>query len=82
MRPLRKLKQLVPSLFAEDWLVVLQEGDSKFTSVSFTKQLDNWLSNKSVTFVTGGADGLTNKLMASAEYQLALSSLTFSDDLA
>ena len=62
-------------------LITLNENGHSFTSKRLaTKLLDSHTQN--ITFVIGGATGLSPSLNASATWQLSLSPLTFPHEIA
>ena len=62
-------------------LVTLNENGKIFTSKQFTNKLID-CSNQNITFVIGGAAGLSPSLNKSASWQLSLSPLTFPHEIA
>jgi len=62
-------------------LVTLNENGHSFTSIQLSKRLLN-SHNQNITFVIGGANGLSPSLNNSASWQLSLSPLTFPHEIA
>ena len=62
-------------------LITLNENGHSFTSKQLTKKLLD-SHNQNITFVIGGATGLSPSLNCSAAWQLSLSPLTFPHELA
>ena len=62
-------------------LVTLNENGQSFTSKQLATKLLN-SPNQNITFVIGGASGLSPSLNKSASWQLSLSPLTFPHELA
>ena len=62
-------------------LVTLNENGQSFTSKQLATKLLN-SHNQNITFVIGGASGLSASLNSSASWQLSLSSLTFPHEIA
>ena len=62
-------------------LVTLNENGQPFTSKQLAKKLLN-SHNQNITFVVGGASGLSSSLNSSASWQLSLSPLTFPHEIA
>ena len=62
-------------------LVTLNENGHSFTSIQLSKKLLN-SHNQNITFVIGGATGLSPSLNNSASWQLSLSPLTFPHEIA
>ena len=64
-----------------DILVTLNENGQSFTSKQLATKLLN-SHNQNITFVIGGALGLTSSLNNSASWQLSLSPFTFPHEIA
>lgn len=64
-----------------EFLVTLNENGQSFTSKQLATKLLN-SHNKNITFVIGGASGLTSSLNNLASWQLSLSPLTFPHEIA
>jgi len=62
-------------------IVTLNENGHSFTSKQIAKKLLN-SHNQNITFVIGGASGISPFLNSSASWQLSLSPLTFPHELA
>ena len=62
-------------------LVTLNENGHSFTSKQLATKLLN-SNNQNITFVIGGASGLTSSLNNLASWQLSLSPLTFPHEIA
>ena len=62
-------------------LVTLNENGQSFTSKQLATKLLN-SHNQNITFVIGGASGLSSSLSSSASWQLSLSPLTFPHEIA
>jgi len=62
-------------------LVTLNENGQSFTSKQLATKLLN-SHNQNITFVLGGASGLSSSLNNSASWQLSLSPLTFPHEIA
>ena len=62
-------------------LVTLNENGQIFTSKQLATKLQN-SHNQNITFVIGGASGLTSSLNNLASWQLSLSPLTFPHEIA
>ena len=72
------IKELIKT---NDTLVTLNENGQSFTSKQLaTKLLTS--HNQNITFVIGGASGLTSSLNNLASWQLSLSPLTFPHEIA
>ena len=64
-----------------EFLVTLNENGQSFTSKQLETKLLN-SHNQNITFVIGGASGLTSSLNNLASWQLSLSPLTFPHEIA
>ena len=62
-------------------LITLNENGHSFTSKQLSKKLLD-SHNQNITFVIGGATGLSSSLNNSASWQLSLSPLTFPHEIA
>ncbi len=62
-------------------IVTLNENGQSFTSKQIAKKLLN-THNQNITFVIGGASGLSPSLNSYASWQLSLSPLTFPHEIA
>ncbi len=67
----------------EDFLILLDEKGSQYTSEALAQQLDQWLMlpAKRLIFLVGGAYGFSSEVYAKANAQLALSKMTFSHQM-
>ncbi len=67
----------------DDLLVVLDEKGKQFSSVQFSKKIENWqlLSQKKVIFLIGGAYGFSDKIYQRANEKIAFSQMTFSHQM-
>ena len=62
-------------------LITLNENGHSFTSRQLANKLLN-SHNQNITFVIGGASGISQSLNSSAAWQLSLSPLTFPHEIA
>ncbi len=65
----------------EELLIALSEEGEKFSSISFSKQLQK-LNSKRLVFVIGGANGLSSQVKEIAHFCWSLSTLTFPHEIA
>ena len=79
--PQKETHAILSILNKKEFMVALTENGEKLTSVDFAKRLNNLGSNQ-VTFVIGGADGLTPEIKKLAQWELSLSSMTFPHEIA
>ena len=62
-------------------LVTLNENGHLFTSKQLTQKLLDF-QNQNITFIIGGATGISHSINSSASWQLSLSPLTFPHEIA
>lgn len=76
-------ERILAALKPGERLVVLDERGKALTSPQFAQQLGAWRDQgvRQVTFVIGGAYGMTNEVRARADLVLALSAMTFPHQL-
>ena len=77
-----ELSEITPHLKTHDRLIVLTERGKLQTSQDFAQFLITETLNHSLVFVIGSSDGITPELERSAHIRLALSTMTFTHDLA
>jgi len=76
--------QVIVKLLSEnDYLILLDERGTRFSSVQLSEQLNKWLqlSSKRLVFLVGGAWGFDDSIKLLAKSQLSLSNLTFSHQM-
>ena len=63
--------------------MLLDETGKQFSSVDFSKQMNNWQNQSigSVVFVVGGPYGFDQKIKARANGEISLSKMTFSHQM-
>ena len=73
------LKKINPS----DFLVLLDERGEEFTSVQFSKFMEQklLLGNRRLIFLIGGAYGFSEQIYQRADQKMALSKMTFSHQM-
>jgi 23S rRNA (pseudouridine1915-N3)-methyltransferase len=76
-------KLVLSRLQPDDYLVLLDERGSEFTSVELARWMESRLgsSGRRMVFLIGGAFGFSAEVYARANAQLALSRLTFSHQM-
>ena len=81
---LREGEQLLSKIKADEFLVVLDESGDEHSSVEFAKLLSGWINRGklTITFVIGGAYGVSQLVRDRADKILSLSQLTFPYQLA
>ena len=61
-----------------DFVVTMEIGGKKLSSVELSKKIDNWLMTYgNVTFIIGGSDGIDESIRKKSNYALSFSDLTF-----
>lgn len=72
------LSKLRPS----DYVILLDENGSQYTSVEFSVQLQKLMnSGKDLVFVIGGAYGFSPEVYSRADAKISLSKMTFSHQM-
>lgn len=65
------------------WVVALEEAGSQYDSVTFSKKVQAWMDDaKKVSFLIGGAHGLSEEVRERADSVLSLSEFTFPHEMA
>ena len=80
----KEAEKIIASLSKDSFVIVMDENGKKFSSVQFSKQLNNLMENKigNITFVIGGPLGLDKKILDLANLKFSLSDLTFTHQMA
>ncbi len=79
--PEKEAEAIRTILNARETMVTLDEEGESLTSVAFAQRLQD-LGSSRLTFVIGGADGLTSELKNLASWQLSLSAMTLPHEMA
>ena len=76
-------EQILKFTDAADYLVLLDENGSQFSSRKFSNQLQKWMnaSPKRLIFVIGGAFGFSDEVKSRANNLLSLSEMTFTHQM-
>ena len=74
---------VLEKLKSDDCLILLDENGKHYTSVDFSKFLEQKMqaSHKRIVFLIGGAFGFSEEIYQRANYQLSLSKMTFSHQM-
>jgi 23S rRNA (pseudouridine1915-N3)-methyltransferase len=66
------------------FIIAMDEKGQSFDSMNFAKKLANWqsLTNKNISFLIGGADGLTDEIRQKADILISLSKMTMPHSMA
>jgi 23S rRNA (pseudouridine1915-N3)-methyltransferase len=80
---LREGEQLLKKIRGDDYIVLLDEKGSNYTSGGFAGFLQQRMNSgiKTLTFVTGGAFGFSGEVYNAAHAKLSLSKMTFPHQL-
>ena len=63
---------------SRDFVVTMEIGGKKLSSVELSKKIDNWLMTYgNITFIIGGSDGIDESIKKKSNYALSFSDLTF-----
>jgi 23S rRNA (pseudouridine1915-N3)-methyltransferase len=83
-RGIREEGEALLSAAGEGVLVVLDERGEQLTSVELSRKLEGWMVNgeRAVSFVIGGASGLSEQVKERATLVLSLSAMTLPHELA
>ena len=77
-------KRILESLNQKTFAVLLDVGGKGLSSQQLAGTIEKWQLNgmKDVSFIIGGADGVSEEIRGKADYLLSLSFLTFTHDMA
>jgi 23S rRNA (pseudouridine1915-N3)-methyltransferase len=80
----RESKRISDALLKDDIAVLLDPKGSEWTSEELAKQVEAWENNatKSVAFIVGGPDGVTEELHSRINRRWSLSRLTYTHETA
>ncbi|HSZ26049.1 MAG TPA: 23S rRNA (pseudouridine(1915)-N(3))-methyltransferase RlmH [Cytophagaceae bacterium] len=76
-------KNILSKIQNTDFVVLLDEKGKYFTSIDFSKYINQHLNSgtKRLVFVTGGPYGFSQEIYEKAHYKLSLSPMTFSHQM-
>ena len=76
-------KLILESLSSQDFLVLLDERGTEFTSIGFSEKLQKWLNggNKRIVFLVGGAFGFSEDVYQRANFKMGLSKMTLTHQM-
>ena len=76
--------RIISSLNPSTFVCLMDVKGRSVTSKELAAQVENWQNGsiKEVTFVIGGASGVSSEVAAKANYRLSLSFLTFTHEMA
>jgi len=74
---------ILKKLEKNDWLILLDENGKTFSSIKFSKWLEQQLqhSARRMIFIVGGAYGFSEEVYSRANGKISLSSMTFSHQM-
>ncbi|MGM5629371.1 23S rRNA (pseudouridine(1915)-N(3))-methyltransferase RlmH [Apibacter raozihei] len=76
-------ESFISQLHASDSLILLDEKGKQYTSIEFSKFIDNQMNNstKHIVFCIGGAWGFSDKIYNLPHQKISLSSMTFTHQM-
>ncbi len=76
-------KLILDSLQNQDFVVLLDEKGTEFSSMAFSDKLQKWLNggHKRIVFVIGGAFGFSDDVYQRANFKLGLSKMTLTHQM-
>ncbi|MDP2189492.1 MAG: 23S rRNA (pseudouridine(1915)-N(3))-methyltransferase RlmH [Sphingobacteriaceae bacterium] len=68
---------------AKSWVVLLDERGKKFDSPGFATEIEKWsvAGRSQIDFLIGGAFGFSDDIYKRADFQISLSTMTFSHQI-
>ena len=76
-------QQMLNTVSRGSVIVALDSKGKQFTSESFSQKIVNWEINgvKQVTYLIGGPEGISEKILQAAQLVLSFSTMTFTHDM-
>ncbi|MGD9587601.1 MAG: 23S rRNA (pseudouridine(1915)-N(3))-methyltransferase RlmH [Pyrinomonadaceae bacterium] len=76
--------RILEILNPKSFVCLLDESGTMLSSAEMARQIENWQTRslKEVTFVIGGADGVSGEVAERADLRLSLSFMTFTHEMA
>lgn len=76
-------KVILENLSNQDFLVLLDEKGTEYTSVAFAQKLQKWLNggHRRIVFLVGGAFGFSEEVYQRANVKLGLSKMTLTHQM-
>ncbi len=76
-------KLILESLTGQDYLILLDERGTEFTSIAFSEKLQKWLNggHRRIVFLIGGAFGFSDDVYQRADFKLGLSKMTLTHQM-
>ena len=77
-------KRIMELLNPKNFVCLLESSGKTFTSEELASEIEKWQmqGRKEVTFIIGGADGVSQAIREIADFRLSLSFMTFTHDMA
>ena len=74
---------LISKLAPSDYVILLDEKGRQYSSLEFSKKLNNWMigSKKRLVFIIGGAYGVSKTVSSRVDEILSFSPMTFSHQM-
>lgn len=71
-------QKLLAAIPKESFVVALDKAGQTLSSEGLAKMMDGWVNYyKVISFLIGGADGLSNDVLSRADYRLSLGAMTW-----
>ena len=79
----KEAELLISKLAPSDYVILLDEKGRQYSSLEFSKKLNNWMigSKKRLVFIIGGAYGVSKTVSSRVDEILSFSSMTFSHQM-
>lgn len=79
----KEAELLISKLAPSDYVILLDEKGRQYSSLQFSKKLNNWMigSKKRLVFIIGGAYGVSKTVSSRVDEILSFSSMTFSHQM-
>ena len=79
----KEAELLISKLAPSDYVILLDEKGRQYSSLEFSKKLNNWMigSKKRLVFIIGGAYGVSKTVSSRVDGILSFSSMTFSHQM-
>lgn len=77
-------KRILELLNQKSFVCLLEVTGRSISSPEIAKEIEKWQTRslKEVTFIIGGADGISDEVRKNADFMLSLSFMTFTHDMA
>jgi 23S rRNA (pseudouridine1915-N3)-methyltransferase len=78
----REAHKILDCINKKDLIITLDEKGKHYSSIDFTKLIYTTINHKHITFIIGGAYGLSSIITDKSDLKLSLSNLTFTHEIA